>query len=31
MILGIGYLMMLWSSKSQTLHDTMAGCEVIRK
>jgi uncharacterized RDD family membrane protein YckC len=31
MILGIGYLMMLWSNKSQTLHDTMAGCEVIRK
>jgi hypothetical protein len=31
MILGIGYLMMLWSNKSQTLHDSMAGCEVIRK
>lgn len=31
MILGIGYLMMLWSNKSQTLHDSIAGTLVIRK
>jgi uncharacterized RDD family membrane protein YckC len=31
MILCIGYLMMLWSNKSQTLHDSMAGTLVIRR
>jgi len=31
LILGIGYLMMLWNPRSQTLHDSMSGCVVIRK
>ncbi|HOY94266.1 MAG TPA: RDD family protein [Catalimonadaceae bacterium] len=30
-ILFIGYLMMLWSNKSQTLHDSMAGTLVVRQ
>jgi uncharacterized RDD family membrane protein YckC len=30
-ILFIGYLMMVWDSKKQTLHDKMAGALVIRK
>jgi uncharacterized RDD family membrane protein YckC len=31
MILGIGYLMMLWSPKNQTLHDQISGCIVVKK
>lgn len=31
LILGIGYLMMLWSQKSQTLHDKLSGCVVVVK
>jgi uncharacterized RDD family membrane protein YckC len=30
LILCIGYLMMLWSPRKQTLHDVMAGCLVTR-
>ncbi len=30
-ILGIGYLMMLWSKQSQTLHDSLSGCVVVKK
>ena len=30
MILGIGYLMMLWDGKKQTLHDKMAGSYVVK-
>ena len=30
LILGVGYLMPLWSPKRQTLHDRMARCLVIR-
>lgn len=30
-ILGIGYLMMLWDDKKQTLHDRMAGTLVVMK
>jgi uncharacterized RDD family membrane protein YckC len=29
-ILGIGYLMMLWDSKKQTLHDKFAGSYVVK-
>lgn len=29
-LLGIGYLMMLWSKRNQTLHDRLAGTLVIR-
>lgn len=29
-ILGIGYLMMLWDSKKQTLHDKIAGSYVVK-
>jgi len=30
-IIGIGYFMMLWSPKSQTLHDMMAGTLVVQE
>ena len=30
LILAIGYLMMLWTEKKQTLHDKMAGCLVVK-
>ena len=30
LILAIGYLMMLWTEKKQTLHDMMAGCLVVK-
>jgi uncharacterized RDD family membrane protein YckC len=30
-ILGIGYLMMLWNKKEQTLHDKLAGTLVVQK
>ncbi|MGB2402006.1 MAG: RDD family protein [Akkermansiaceae bacterium] len=30
LILLIGYLMMLWTEKKQTLHDMMAGCLVVK-
>jgi len=30
LILGIGYLMMLWTEKKQTLHDSMAACLVVK-
>ena len=31
LILAIGYLMMLFTQKKQTLHDLMAGCMVVKK
>jgi uncharacterized RDD family membrane protein YckC len=31
LILGIGYLMILFTEKKQTLHDMMAGCLVVKK
>jgi uncharacterized RDD family membrane protein YckC len=31
LIAGIGYLMMLWSPRKQTLHDQMAGTLVLTK
>ena len=31
MFMGLGFLVMLWRPKAQTLHDSMAGCVVIRK
>ena len=31
LILFIGYFMMLWSDKKQTLHDTMAGTLVVKR
>ena len=30
-ILGIGYLMVIWSDKKQALHDQMAGTLVLKK
>ena len=30
LLLLIGYLMMLWSDRKQTLHDQMAGCVVVK-
>lgn len=30
LLLGIGFLLMIWDEKNQTLHDKMAGCLVVR-
>jgi uncharacterized RDD family membrane protein YckC len=30
LFLGIGFLMMIWDEKNQTLHDKMSGCLVVR-